>query len=468
MMSKYLIIIIFFTSSSFLFAKNTVITGSAPAFTGMTVRLTSYKDYISDKEYMIASAKIDKSGNFSLAFDISTTTYAFLNLDFRRSEIYLIPGSSYDLKIKSPAGKQKNVNPFLAETILEFEIMKAADDDINLLIYDLNVQYNTFIADKNNFNALYRKRDKSRIDTFKNQVSQHFPDITNLYFRNFVKYKIASLEYLARITSKKNLFDKYFIDKPILYNHVEYMDFFNQFFNNYIISSPQIKYNDLIVAVEQKQDYFSLLDYLGKDTLLRNEVLREMVMLRGLKDMFNKAEFTKSKIIKILDDFSVKSKFEKHRDIAKNLVSMMNKLQPGTEAPAFSLKDMEGDTVYLEDFSGKYVYLCFWTSWCVPCIKEFEALSKIYSEYNNDIEFLGISVDKEYSSMYHFLNEKKYPWANFHYDNDIDLIEDYEIKTYPLFVLIDRKGKIIRYPAPSPSQNIEMIFGKLLFDESRR
>jgi len=465
---KYLLILLLLISPSFLFAKNTIVTGTAPAYSGMTIRLSTYEDFVSYKEYLLASDQIDDLGNFRLTFDINTTTYAFLNLDFRRSDIYIIPGCFYDIKIKSPEAKQTNVNPFLAEESLEFEIIHAPDDDITLLIQDLNLEYNTFIADKNNFYALYRKRDKSKLEDFKSQISKKFPNPTNPYFQNVIKYKIASLEDLARIKSRKKLFDEYFLEQPILYNHVEYMEFFNQYFNNYLISSKQINYDMLRSSINDKGDYFSFLKIVGMDTLLSNEKLRELVMLKGLKDLASNPEFNQSNVIRILKDFSEKMKYAEHRNIAGNIVFIKTKLKPGTMAPEFSVKDVEGNLIHLKDFRGKYIYLCFWTSWCIPCVKEFEILSELYPKYRNEVKFLGISFDKEYSSMYHNLNEKKYPWANFHYDNDLDLIEDYEIKTYPLFVLIDREGKIIRYPAPSPSQNLENIIGKLLFEESRK
>ena len=195
----YLIIIILLLSASSLLAKNTVVTGTAAAFQGTTIRLIGYEDYISEKTYLIASDKVDKGGSFRLTFDISVTTYAVLELDFRKSEIYLIPGSFYDIIIKSENETQSNINPFLAEKVLDYEFVHAPDNDINPMMQELNLRYNTFIADKANFNALYRKRDKSKIEEFRKEVDHNIPDITNIYFNNSVKYKIASLEDVARI-----------------------------------------------------------------------------------------------------------------------------------------------------------------------------------------------------------------------------------------------------------------------------
>lgn len=39
------------------------------------------------------------------------------------------------------------------------------------------------------------------------------------------------------------------------------------------------------------------------------------------------------------------------------------KVKPGTPAPDFTLRDMQGRTIQLADFRGKIVLLNFWTTW---------------------------------------------------------------------------------------------------------
>ncbi|MDG2450878.1 MAG: TlpA disulfide reductase family protein [Saprospiraceae bacterium] len=63
---------------------------------------------------------------------------------------------------------------------------------------------------------------------------------------------------------------------------------------------------------------------------------------------------------------------------------------------SLSYKDTSGKMVSLEDFKGKYVYIDFWATWCVNCIKEFPFLNKIEERFKNEkIEFIGISIDKQ-------------------------------------------------------------------------
>jgi hypothetical protein len=44
----------------------------------------------------------------------------------------------------------------------------------------------------------------------------------------------------------------------------------------------------------------------------------------------------------------------------------------------------------------------------------------------------------------------------------------YDIKMYPVFIFLDREGKIIASPAPFPSENLELMVSKLLQKDVNR
>lgn len=61
----------------------------------------------------------------------------------------------------------------------------------------------------------------------------------------------------------------------------------------------------------------------------------------------------------------------------------------------FTLKDVNGKTVSLSDFKGKYVFLDFWASWCVPCRKENPNVKAQYQHYKDKgFTVLSVSMDK--------------------------------------------------------------------------
>lgn len=74
-------------------------------------------------------------------------------------------------------------------------------------------------------------------------------------------------------------------------------------------------------------------------------------------------------------------------------------LQVGIDAPAFTAKDSDGNTVSLSDFAGKTVVLYFYPKDDTPgCTKEAQSFRDNYAEYQGkDMVVLGVSMDDEVS-----------------------------------------------------------------------
>lgn len=74
-------------------------------------------------------------------------------------------------------------------------------------------------------------------------------------------------------------------------------------------------------------------------------------------------------------------------------------LQVGMDAPAFTVKDTNGDTVSLSDFAGKTVVLYFYPKDDTPgCTKQAQSFRDNYTEYQNkEMVVLGVSMDDEAS-----------------------------------------------------------------------
>lgn len=52
-------------------------------------------------------------------------------------------------------------------------------------------------------------------------------------------------------------------------------------------------------------------------------------------------------------------------------------------APSFTLKDLDGNEVSLEDYKGKKILLNFWASWCPPCRAEMPDMQSFYQKYKD-------------------------------------------------------------------------------------
>ncbi|WRH68867.1 MAG: peroxiredoxin [Planktothrix sp. GU0601_MAG3] len=74
-------------------------------------------------------------------------------------------------------------------------------------------------------------------------------------------------------------------------------------------------------------------------------------------------------------------------------------LMVGTDAPSFTVKDTNGNTISLSDFAGKTVVLYFYPKDDTPgCTKQACSFRDNYTEYEGkDIVVLGVSIDDQES-----------------------------------------------------------------------
>ncbi|HXG96276.1 MAG TPA: redoxin domain-containing protein [Gemmatimonadales bacterium] len=111
-------------------------------------------------------------------------------------------------------------------------------------------------------------------------------------------------------------------------------------------------------------------------------------------------------------------------------------------APAFTLPDLGGKPVRLEDYRGKVALVNFWASWCEPCRAEFPHMAELYRALDRkDFDIAAISDDVSDTKMRAFISEFRPPFPILVGRGNMKAV--YHYRGLPYSVLLDKQGRII-------------------------
>jgi peroxiredoxin len=446
------------------FSASVKVKGTNTDYKSFQIDIYRYSDLISMTEIKIAECMTDSAGNFECEFDVPSTCQVFMYLGYYKGFLFVEPKKSYELVL--PPRKEKSLvdelNPFFAEEEFNIGIKNAKDNELNYLISSFDAIYDPFLAD--NFNYLYVYSDVKMVDSLQKVTLSKFSGIKDPFFKDYMKYKFNYLHYFTYDRDRTFATKKYFTNKPVLYQNPAYMEFFNQLWSKYF---TYLGVNDkngerMVSNIIYSKSPTELSRTLNLNMALRDDTLRELVMLKGLSDCLTKPDmYPPNTIIQMLDSISKTSKIQEHRIIALYTLSKENKLKQLDTAFDFTLKNVNGEPITLSSFRGKYVYLNFARSENYACQKDYRLLKEINDKQINGLQILTVSSDQDTATFNDFVKgNPQFSWPIV-YDDKKRVTKKYGMRALPSSLIIDPDGKIAMIPAITPQQNFVLYFSQI-------
>ncbi len=439
-----------------MFSQNVDVVGTATGRDDKLVRVIVYSDQFSLLENTIAESRTNISGEFTLNFNVNQTTFAYLAIGLEKGEFYLTSGAKYNFSI--PLDTTLGKGSIFDKLPLNFSV-EADDGGVQKGIGDFNVKYNEFIY--NNVNSIYKYRDKSVVVQFVDDMSKEYI-VDSSYVSNYVKYSLASLLWLSKKENNEQILDNYIVNKPVLYNNIQYTEFFKDFFSSYFDTEKLFSYSELILAINNNDANIFTKLISRNEQFAHDGRVSEIVEMLLLSRNYHNRDIEKNQVISKLRKILSTSKYAENRTIAKDFILTLTAMQSGSKAPNLTLYNSDDDTISLEKYKGKFILLDFVKENCKICNFQMKRLNELKNINNDKFEIITIVAGDNINSITNYIKQNRFTWPVFKTGNRVLGLEKYNVITYPSYVFINPDGTIAYANLPMPEENMQLYLTRFM------
>jgi len=443
-----------------------------------TVLLT-FRDLLGLNEIKVI--QIDENNSFQFSFTLAYPQDFYISYGNGNLEtLFCSPGDSLFVKINAEYGGRTSSDGSHLITFIE-----GTSKQTNLLISDflkkipnenyIYLNYNTAIESKTPLEYLDYIRERERLYrefydkfVFENQTTEIFRKwaLDQLKYGSYHDLLYYAWYRKDVLKSSFEIPEEYFSfletydmddSEVISMKHADFLDEYSKYFTRKIRKDYGEK---LKIAYEESgiTGVFAVRGELiekyttgfTRDFLYANT----FCSLLGGKDLegFNQLY----DVEKINNNHFLKSLSEEH-DKLINFLSNTN-----TESANISALNSQSDILseLISKYSGKWIYIDFWATWCTPCLAEFDASKKLQQEWKDrDIVFVYLANRCPENVWKSTIADRKLSGEHILLTNDQYniLSTKFNIIGIPHYVLINKAGNIVSSNAPRPSDGEQLM-----------
>ena len=417
-----IILFLLFSPLGLLLAQNVTVNGRVNKPEAL-IRLMVCDDLLNMHETAIAETYSNEQGYFILEGEVERIMPAAIYVGLESVDFVVSPGASYDVGVVVP-----DPDPSLSyfEQPQPTLRVKSATDKgryrelvlSEMIIDDYVLNY---------FDQIYHRRQSRYLDSIRTTIDREL-HVTDPYVLQANKYKIASIQMALNADGGQKVIRDHFDGQPVLYDCLAYMDLFKDLFKNYEMS-------------DEFRDRNPRLAELITVYQLRNAYYMEIPRLRG-------------RVRKQIQVIGEKSRYDETKTMVNHMLERFDRFAPGAPAVDFELNDVEGKTIKLSDYKDQVVVLLFVEGNSRTVSHQLETLAELHRQWQNRVQIVTVTTKDQIALWRRRFEERRYDWPLLNLENNILLLEQYEVHTFPEYFIINKGTKIGMAPAPSPDQTL--------------
>ncbi len=131
------------------------------------------------------------------------------------------------------------------------------------------------------------------------------------------------------------------------------------------------------------------------------------------------------------------------------------------ELPKVDMKTLDGKTINSQELStdDNVIIVSLWATWCVPCLKELDAISELYEEWQaeTNVKLYAVSIDdsRGVTRVKPLINGKGWDYTIL-LDTNNDFKRALGAATVPLTLLVKNNQIVYSHSGYSPGAEYEL------------
>lgn len=216
--------------------------------------------------------------------------------------------------------------------------------------------------------------------------------------------------------------------------------------------------SDLEALIESAEGYDRYCDSIWRISVERlwpvySRYPHSQAMLNGLNFYIKVGTVPKEKLQWLYDRMTPESRATLEGQAVALAINPPHVPQVGERFVDFEAADTAGVAHKLSDYAGqgdKYVLLDLWSMGCGGCYAAFPEMKKLYAQYGDRLEIVGISLDVSKEFWQGAIQWQQLPWK--HLSDGMGTYAGagaiYRSNVMPTYVLIDPQGAIVEWWYP--------------------
>ncbi|MCB9192773.1 MAG: hypothetical protein H6602_14020 [Flavobacteriales bacterium] len=433
------------------------IRGVAPLAIGQEIQLRVYDDPVSGKERVLAKQIVDVDGSFELKPIVNDKVqYAILQVGQNCADFYMEREKDLELSFVPPAKDPTKPEAFYERHFYVPKILGGKSAKLNDQIIAFNDTIDRFLE------AIYPmlKQRKSpafvaeKVAGFEKSVQEKFRG-SERFVQDYIKYSIAGVEQTF-LTGRDKLYGKYLKDVKYQFNNPAFTDFLLQFYQGEVYKMAMVnKHEECKKLLDGKEAFAKMDEMLGvQEPMLEDVSVRRLVLIAGMDELFGQKDFEDEKLITALKHFGMLSSNSYLGNAARHVAAKHETLTKGTLAPDIVFMSADGTEKKLSDLFGSYVFLELTDATNGYSNRETNVIPNLKDEFKF-IRFVTICVGNSEKEMLDLKSKMNIDWGLGRIELSSRALQDYQIKSLPLFFIIDPQGKFYAIPAKDPTKGAQ-------------